>query len=168
MGIKRNEGYTEMKRIEYRDIIDKSKYIKKAYSPWLSEPDEVQFEDPETGVPCIIVRNDLGVLCGYVGVISSHPYFEKDYSEIDSDIHVHGGLTYSGKLKPSSKRKSIFLQENGEIENIWLFGFDCAHLGDLCPAYQSIFGDSCDIYRTIEYVESEIKNLARQLYSGDI
>ena len=47
--------------------------------------------------------------CGYVQLPTNHPDFAKTYREIDSEIDVHGGLTYG---------------EDG------LFGFDCNHSGD--------------------------------------
>lgn len=32
--------------------------------PWQHEPDKMQYEDPDTGLPCLIVRNAVGALCG--------------------------------------------------------------------------------------------------------
>lgn len=49
--------------------------------------------------------------CGYVGIPTNHPFFEKNYDEID--ISVHGGLTFSDYM-----------------DGIWFIGFDCAHVGD--------------------------------------
>lgn len=49
--------------------------------PWQSEPDKRQWVDEETGLPCLIVRNPGGALCGYVGVSKGHPMFEKEYNE---------------------------------------------------------------------------------------
>lgn len=48
--------------------------------PWEEEPDKRQWTDPATGLPCLIVRNRLGGLCGYVGVPPSHPWYGRDYS----------------------------------------------------------------------------------------
>lgn len=62
---------------------------------------------------------------------------------------VHGGITYSG---------------GGDIypieSDLWWFGFDCAHIGDLT---KYSFVGSNDIERTLEYVLSECKSLAEQL-----
>lgn len=44
---------------------------------WLHEPDKKQWTDQDTGYPCLIVRNRVGALCGYVGVPLDHPYFGK-------------------------------------------------------------------------------------------
>jgi len=47
---------------------------------WDDEPDKIQWTDEATGRPCLIVRNQLGGLCGYVGIDKTHPLFEKPYS----------------------------------------------------------------------------------------
>lgn len=49
--------------------------------PWQDEPDKKQWQDEETGLPCLIVRGPSGALCGYVGVSESHPLHGKDYNE---------------------------------------------------------------------------------------
>ncbi len=71
-------------------LIDKKEWL---HGEWNNEPDKLQYEDEETKLPCLIVRNNSGALCGYVGVSSDHPLFEKDYNV--PDIDIHGGLTYS-------------------------------------------------------------------------
>ena len=53
--------------------------------------------------------------CGYVSVPENHPFYGKNCSEIEGDIEVHGGLTFSGKMKGS--------------DDYW-FGWDYAHAGD--------------------------------------
>lgn len=49
--------------------------------PWDGEPDKAQWTDEATGLPCLIVRNRMGALCGYVGVPAAHPWHGKDYSD---------------------------------------------------------------------------------------
>ena len=157
-----------MKKIEYR-YIDKSKWITDPIDEFLSEPDKVQYMDEETGMPCLIVRGPSGALCGYVGVPESHPLFGKDYDELYNyenekgvSIDVHGGLTFADKCHPREGGLGIcHAPDKGESDNVWWFGFDCAHCGDLVPAYDSIHRGG--IYRTIAYVENQIKYLARQL-----
>lgn len=59
----------------------------------------------------------------------------------------------------------------GEPDDIWWFGFDCAHAGDRMPgmeaALRSIGGRSLphcgDVYRDLAYVKAECASLARQL-----
>lgn len=53
--------------------------------------------------------------CGYVSVPENHPFYGKNCSEIEGDIEVHGGLSFSGKMKDS--------------DDYW-FGWDYAHVGD--------------------------------------
>lgn len=48
-------------------------------------------------------------------VPENHPFYGKNSSEIEGDIEVHGGLTFSGKMKDS--------------DDYW-FGWDYAHVGD--------------------------------------
>lgn len=157
-----------MERIEYR-YVDKSKWNTDRYDAFLTEPDKVQFEDADTGLPCLIVRGPAGALCGYVGVPESHPLFEKDYDQLyDYDtesgvsISVHGGITFASKCHSREGGLGIcHAPAKGESDNVWWFGFDCAHCDDYSPAYDSFIRGG--IYRTITYVEREIKSLARQL-----
>lgn len=50
---------------------------------------------------------------------------------------------------------------DGEPDNVWWFGFDCAHSGDLSPKYAR--EGSSGIYRPLSYVEAECHDLAGQL-----
>lgn len=155
---------------------------------WENEPQKGDFK--AHGLKCAIRRNGSGAWCGYVGVDKSHPWFEKDYShtikvskevserpinvdkigvinlfcaagnadaikdgylDIVLAIDVHGGLTYAAN--------------GGHIEDdsdLWWFGFDCSHSGDLSPKYHKEY-DNDDIYRDYEYVKIECENLAKQL-----
>ena len=54
---------------------------------------------------------------GYVGVPPNHPWFGKDYNELDVD--VHGGLTFSNKAAPKEQPDSY-----------WWIGFDTCHYQD--------------------------------------
>ena len=60
----------------------------------------------------------------------------------------------------------------GESDNVWWFGFDCAHLGDVCPAMDAraralglsrLRFSANDRYRTVNYVKRQIAKLALQL-----
>ena len=117
--------------------------------PWLTEPDRLEWKDEATGLPCLIVRvSGHGALCGYVAVPPGHPWHGTDYAacferpachvhedkgwcthEPDGHVKVHGGLTYSGRCRG----KVCHVAAPGEPEDVWWFGFDCAHLGDLIP-----------------------------------
>lgn len=63
--------------------------------------------------------------------------------------------------------------EEGEDDNVWWLGFDCAHAGDLSPKYERLLNDIVegpryfrdDTYRDIEYVKEQVRNLALQLHT---
>jgi hypothetical protein len=158
--------------------------------PWDDEPDKAQWIDEATGLDCLIVRNPIGALCGYVGVPENHPWHGKDYSDClrpdcDSDdswshydhspgagVDVHGGLTFAAACHPSEEGEShgiCHVPEPGRPDNVWWFGFDCAHAYDLAPGM--VMSDRAmgwassgeDIYRTFAYVQRECADLAQQL-----
>lgn len=123
--------------------------------PWESEPDLVTYNLGR--YYCLIRRHpSLKHLCGYVGVIKSHPYYEKEYHSIEID--VHGGLTFSDFIE--------------EYPGYWFLGFDCAHLGDFIPSDLGFFQNMnamieprkrYEYYRTISYVGKELENMVYQL-----
>jgi len=80
------------------------------------------------------IHSKLGHRLGYVGVYEDSPLYQEDYTHdepdieesidsidsLDYNVHVHGGLTYSGSL----------YQNVIGASNPYYFGFDCAHLDD--------------------------------------
>lgn len=132
--------------------------------PWDDEPDKIQFQHEATGLPCLILRNGGGALCGYVGVTREHPLYGVDYTE--PDIEVHGGLTFAGRCGggPDAEQMGIcHVPGEGEADDIWWLGFDCAHCYDLSPGMASLGLAHGEVYRDISYVRGEIDSLARQL-----
>jgi hypothetical protein len=134
--------------------------------PWMDEPDKKQWLDEATGLPCLAVRNRQH-WCGYVGISKNHPLFEKEYSNIEQDLIVHGGLTFADHCaKTSDPSKHVcHLVESGEDDHVWWLGFDCAHSGDISDfirTYERIAGYP-EAYRTLQYVENECRQLAQQL-----
>jgi hypothetical protein len=135
--------------------------------PWLSEPDRLQWIDSATGLSCLIVRQSTsGHLCGYVAVPPGHPAHGTDYSGMYDCTEVHGGLTYSN----SCEGTVCHVPEPGQPDNVWWFGFDCAHGEDFSPGSEAFFAkrglhfdNSHKTYRTVEYVKAECSNLAQQL-----
>lgn len=159
--------------------VDKSSWRK---GEWTNEPDKIQWPDEATGLPCLIVRGPSGALCGYVGVPDTHPWHGKSYTDaigaheehctdgdcwghsIGSNIRVHGGLTFSDACAHSSEERGIcHVPGPGEPDNVWWFGFDCAHSGDLCPSYERHYGAGYDSYKSVDYVRREVTELAKQL-----
>lgn len=175
-----------METKEYRTV-DKSAWPR---GEWDDEPDKMQWQDEATKLPCLIVRASSGALCGYVGVSPSHPWYKLDYSDvfpghacndscekdgsyhdyescIDGRIEVHGGLTFADMCADTSDESKhiCHVPGPGEPDHVWWFGFDCAHSGDISPAYgmHRMFSDGYDSYREIPYVKREVTRLAEQL-----
>lgn len=141
--------------------------------PWQTEPDKAQWIDESTGLPCLMVRGPSGALCGYVGVSSGHPAFEKHYDSVLVD--THWGLTFSSHCQEDHEHGVCHRVEAGEDDNVWWLGFDCAHSGDLCPAHSKYNKDferrhprfagmsDRDEYRSVDFVRNEVRKLAAQL-----
>jgi hypothetical protein len=109
--------------------------------PWLEEFDKEQWADEATGYACLIKRGPVGALCGYVGVPEGHPWHGKDYDDITPYPEVHGGLTYASLCQEGPEGETIcHMAAPGEPEPLWWLGFDCAHAGDLSPAYERLGG----------------------------
>jgi hypothetical protein len=151
-----------MKTLEYRTR-DKSGWPP---GPWQDEPDKKQWLDEATGLPCLIVRNRCGALCGYVGVPKTHGLHGIRGGEIVDRLDVHGGITFSDFCHEAGDEcESICHKvEPGEDDKVWWLGFDTAHGGDLVPAagYPSRVQELLT-YRDLAYVEGECRNLAKQL-----
>ena len=158
--------------------------------PWLDEPDELRFIDKASGYQCTVWRSlPGGYLCGYVMVEPSHPCYgataesvlklpkakaskgpcgevvERFNAGADKNgrlginylLEIHGGITLATK---ASSRLS------GKDDDLWVFGFDCAHLHDLSPSGANpdlgIQGWSA-VYRDFEYVTEQTLSLAQQV-----
>lgn len=128
--------------------------------PWSDEPDHVEFE--AHGLPCLIHRNPLGAWCGYAAVPPGHPLHGADFGSVDTN--VHGGLSYGG----ACRGEICHVPKPGEPDNVWWFGFDCSHFGDLIPWEEKFrsergFGEREDRYRDQAYVTAETIELAQRL-----
>lgn len=155
-----------MQTKEYRTV-DKSGW---GGGPWDDEPDKVQWPDAATGLPCLAVRAHRGHWCGYVGVPPEHRLHGKGFSGVD--LPVHGGLNFAaGCGHPDDESRGVcHVPGAGEPDDVWWFGFDCAHLYDLMPgmralacmeSFQLLFADST--YRPLAYVQAECADLAAEL-----
>jgi hypothetical protein len=158
----------------------------------------------EGDFPFAIVKHDeLGTLCGYMGVPPVHPWYGKHCDDLD--VEVHGGLTYGHhqnwghpleiaraeqQIAEALKGKETFpglwetlarghsrhlefeqahAGEDSEYPvktglDIWWFGFDCAHAGDLIPglSHHSPLLQASEVYRDEEYVRGQLKYLGAQ------
>ena len=107
------------------------------------------------GLKATVIAHDMGHRCGYVGVSKYHPWYGKDYNEVDLD--VHGGLTYAGMR-----------------DDLWWFGYDCAHLGDardpelMSDEYKNVLlgrnlNFDGDTIKTLDFCVNECESMAAQL-----
>ena len=160
-----------MKTLEYRTE-DKSKWPR---GEWDDEPDKVQWQDEETGLPCMLVRNRMGALCGYVGLSPSHPFYEKGYDDGPNDkVNVHMGFTFAEfcqdktgcpDLERLESEGICHVVEEGEEEKIWWLGFDCNHAWDFAPGYHlpNHFPRTDETYKNVHFVKQECASVAMQL-----
>ena len=153
-----------METLEYRTMDEKK--AEYGPGPWHDEPDKVQWPDVETGLPCLIVRNQSGALCGYVGLPAEHPWATAD-SYWDLPVSVHGGLTYMDPCRKDSPEDAgiCHIPGPGEPDDVVWVGFDTAHGEDYVPAYNSPeatyqWGGE---YRDMAYVTAQVTGLARQV-----
>jgi hypothetical protein len=146
-----------------------------APGPWDDEPDRLEWRLPELPqYPMLITRNDYsGNLCGYVAVPPGHPAHGKEPDDLELD--AHGGVNYAG----SCSGKICHVPQPGEPDDVWWFGFDCAHGFDVMPGLEARHPMlralreeaeaapaeplSTDRYRDLPYVKGECEELARQL-----
>lgn len=156
-----------MKKISYHTMKNKADW---GDGPWVTEPDKMQWQDRATKLPCLIVRNNGGALCGYVGVTEGHPAFGKE-SVGDIELGVHGGITFSGFCQPHDDEHSkgiCHIPGKGEPDRVFWLGFDCSHLGDVSPRYErelrfpKFVEDQ--FYKDFTYVRRQVAQLARQLH----
>lgn len=160
-----------MKTIEYWTI-DKTSWGNGDWNKGFDgkgEPDKRQWEDEHTGLPCLIVRNHHGSLCGYVGVSQGHPFFKK--GGYDFDLEVHGGITFTGGCDSNYEPSMGICHIDPSNDNVWWLGFDCGHFMDVSPAMAARLKivedfpaiDFAKCYRNIDYVTAEVQSLAKQL-----
>lgn len=157
--------------------IDKSAW---GDGPWQNEPDRIDFE--WHGLPCLMLRTEkMGNWCGYVAVGPDHPWYGVGYSNCtakpkcdeskadghcvhspESLLEVHGGITYADHCAGHI----CHVPKPGQPDNVFWFGFDCAHFNDGMPGYRVVLGDDnlfSHGYKDVAYVRRETERLAAQL-----
>lgn len=145
--------------------------------PWATEPDKAQWIDTVTDLDCLMLRNHVGALCGYVGVQPGHPWYKRHYDELGAWPDVHGGLTFSSLCAEGEGTEEgpyiCHIPAPGRPDAVWWLGFDCHHLGDLAPRYLEddmkdfrLLGDGS--YRTFEYVQQQCAHLAFQIQQAGV
>lgn len=164
-------------KIEPR-VYDKTRW---GQGPWMTEPDRVEWR--HKGVPCLIVRNQMGALCGYAAVAPGHKLHKVPYSRCgrwkrrknkrecwkgycghspESVLDVHGGITFADVCQPGTP--ICHIPQAGEPAEVWWFGFDCSHSGDHVPSMGEFwFMSGRETYKDVDYVKRETEELADQL-----
>lgn len=154
---------------------------------FFSERDFLDSE--EAGLPIAMRRNRMKAWCGYVGVPSTHPLFEKEYSH---RIAVpNRGATPVAQASPIGIFVEAAHEDDGKValdillrapggitysgktwprdNDHWWFGFDCNHIYDLTPwdiiqaHYTGRYLHAEATYKTFSFVEDATRALARQL-----
>jgi hypothetical protein len=140
--------------------------------PWQGEPDKVQWVDRATRLPCLIVRGPVGALCGYAGVTPGHPLFRKpSHDEGVQDLSCARDINYARGCDhyPDPSQGICHIPEPGASDDVWWFGFDCAHCFDLVPGFLHLFqyGEVRLLglkYRDIDWAARAVTKLAAQLH----
>lgn len=137
--------------------------------PWQDEPDRVFWRHSPSGFPCLAKRGPSGSWCGYVAVPPGHPAHEATYDGLE--VEVHGGLTYAEHCDGNEGTGICHVPAEGEPDNVWWLGFDCAHYNDFSPGTAALMrslGSHSPLldggtYRDLAYVRVEIERLACRL-----
>jgi hypothetical protein len=94
---------------------------------WKTEPDLVEWRSAAVPYPLLIIRGDVGALCGYVGVPPSHPFHGRSPRDVGFEFGINWAGPCDGYRIPT-----------GEPPDCWWFGFDCAHAGNYVPAIAAL------------------------------
>lgn len=103
---------------------------------------EVEFFESDNNLAKMVTINYFegrAWRCGYIGVNKNHPWYGRDYDELDNELetYIHGGLTFAGPIERSGTAH-------------YYVGFDCAH------AFDDL--ESC----SLQYVKGEVERLAAE------
>lgn len=162
--------------------------------PWKLET-ENRLDWEFHGYHCALRRNEWGSWCGYVGITSTNPLFKLGMSEPSEYLNarlktlnesymddktpvisimlemltnrklqptpaitlkVHGGITWA----------DCHILYNPEDDNIWWFGFDCAHSTDLSPYLKEMTEISLTIPEIREFYDN-MTAMLRTALGGD-
>lgn len=111
---------------------------------WREEPNSLDFTFGN--YQCVILRTpEILILCGYVAIPSSHPFYKIEYP----DIKCHGGITYS----------RMGLREYDEDGKHYWIGFDCGHAGDKIPLMDEMVFKNPNIFNRHTFSEGTYKNM---------
>lgn len=129
---------------------------------WQQEPDKVVWIDEVTKLDCMLLRNDLGSWCGYVGVPESHPYFGLSCSRVEFAFEREINFSDSCQAGASEDEKFVcHCRAHGHGET-WWFGFHCADSHDYNPGLSFQF-IGAEYYCDINYARTLVECLSLAL-----
>lgn len=154
--------------------------------PWTGEPDRIGWRDAQTGLDCLVLRQDNGTWSGYVAVPPGHPLSGHRYDAVTSAVRraAHRGLGYSElcdrrevealavchvEFRPRRSVVPSASNVSHEDEAAWWFGFECDKPGDLVPSGHKPHrhAEEGEVYRDVNYVAGETMKLASALKAFD-
>jgi len=135
------------------------------HGAWDAEPNRMEWE--HQGLQCLLVRHEHSLhWCGYVGIPPSHPLFGKTYGEVGNLLDAHGEVNFSNECAGVV----CHIPKEGDVDDLWWFGFDCGHTWDLSPTWlDSSVSDSLrrllkdKTYRDTAFARAHVSSLAEQL-----
>lgn len=97
----------------------------------------------------------------YVELPKKHKFYNKSYWKIEeeSNILVHGGLTYSDN--------GLQIGNNTTLENSWFIGWDYAHCVDYYCFPDDFYNDKDHKKWTTEEIKKDCENVIDQLEKED-
>lgn len=146
--------------------------------PWSDEPGKIAWKDPETGLDCIILRQENSTLSGYVSVDPDHPLHGYNHDALPRAVRnaSHGCVDYAEPCRKygSEAVRVCHIRPTGtpshapgadHHDDKWWFGFRTSHPGDLVPVGMkpSRHREEGEVYRDMHYVFMEVRKLAHAL-----
>lgn len=132
-----------------------------AEHPWAGLPFNARVTpQPELSISSNAVPNVIGT---FIEALRASDDDDQDDNKcsLDLAVAVHGGVTFARPLCQT------LLQPSAADHADWVFGFDCAHAGDLVPGLLQLVSSPLmfqgDVYRDRDYVFGETSRLAAQL-----
>lgn len=123
--------------------------------PWNNEENRYSFY--YKGYLCLILRNHLGSLCGYVGVTSTNVFYQ---AEPPMDLIVYGNISYAGYGDTETIGAPWFQRPitDAEGRTLWWVGFTCSSSDDFCPAFAESVKDAVE--KETPYIPASMGGIA--------